>query len=337
MPLRLSLLLITFACLGTFARAYTVYVSNERAATVSVIDGASRTVRATWPVGNRPRGIHLTPEGTRLFVAVSGSPIMGPGAHADRATADSPDKEADGIAMIDTATGKLLRKLSVGSDPEQFALTRAGRQIIVSNEDEATVSCWDVSSGRKVYAAKVSGEPEGVAIQSDKNQAYITCEEQGDVFVIDSGTGSQVASVRVTGRPRSVAFSSDGARAYVPAEGAASVSVIDTRAYRVEQTIQIPGADVLPMCAITAPDGKAVYVSTGRGNSIAMIDPNMNTVMAVVSVGQRPWGIALSPDGSLLFTANGRSNDVSVVDVAERKEVARIKVGQGPWGIAVSH
>ena len=82
-------------------------------------------------------------------------------------------------------------------------------------------------------------------------------------------------------------------------------------------------------------DGKELYVSTGRGNMIAIIDTAKNEVMATIPVGNRVWGIALDPSGSKLYTANGASNDVSVVDVKSRKELRRIKVGDGPWGVAI--
>src|SRR3712207_9575355 len=35
-------------------------------------------VAATIPVGKRPRGIHASPDGGTLYVALSGSPITGP-------------------------------------------------------------------------------------------------------------------------------------------------------------------------------------------------------------------------------------------------------------------
>ena len=82
-------------------------------------------------------------------------------------------------------------------------------------------------------------------------------------------------------------------------------------------------------------DGKELYVSTGRGNAVAIIDTQKNDVAATIPVGNRAWGIALDPSGSKLYTANGASNDVSVVDVKSRKELRRIKVGDGPWGIAI--
>src|SRR5437870_1319072 len=55
-----------------------VCVSNERGGTVTLIDGSSQQLVATVPVGKRPRGIHASPDGKTLFVAVSGTPISGP-------------------------------------------------------------------------------------------------------------------------------------------------------------------------------------------------------------------------------------------------------------------
>ncbi len=80
-------------------------------------------------------------------------------------------------------------------------------------------------------------------------------------------------------------------------------------------------------------DGTELFVSTGRKNTVVVIDPRTNAVSATVSVGTRVWGIALSPDGSKLYSANGASDDVSVVDVKACKESKRIKVGSGPWGV----
>ncbi len=48
--------------------AYRVCVSNEKAGTASVIDGATREVVSTIPVGKRPWGIGLSPDGSLHFV-----------------------------------------------------------------------------------------------------------------------------------------------------------------------------------------------------------------------------------------------------------------------------
>ena len=85
-----------------------------------------------------------------------------------------------------------------------------------------------------------------------------------------------------------------------------------------------------------APDGKKIYVSTGRFGKVLVIDTKTDQVVGSVDVGGRPWGIAITPDGKTLYTANGSANDVSVVDVASVKVTNKIKVGDCPWGIAIS-
>src|SRR6266513_1691384 len=100
---RFWLLQFIFFVAGVFvARAespnYSVFVSNERSGDVTIIDGATDAVVATFPVGKRPRGIHATPDGKRVFVTLSGSPQMAPGIDENRAPAD---KSADGLGVID--------------------------------------------------------------------------------------------------------------------------------------------------------------------------------------------------------------------------------------------
>lgn len=89
------------------------------------------------------------------------------------------------------------------------------------------------------------------------------------------------------------------------------------------------------MDAAISKDGKELYVSTGRGNAVAIIDTEKNEVATTIPVGNRVWGIALDRTGSKLYTANGASHNVSAVDLKLRKELRRIKVGDGPRGIAI--
>jgi YVTN family beta-propeller protein len=68
---------------------------------------------------------------------------------------------------------------------------------------------------------------------------------------------------------------------------------------------------------------------------VAVIDGEQLSLITLIPVGKRPWGIALSPDGRKIYTANGVSNDVSVIDTNTNQVIATIKAGDGPWGIAL--
>jgi len=103
---------------------YYVYVTNEPGGDLTIIDGGTDETVATVPLGKRPRGVRVSPDGTKLFVALSGSPIAGPG--VDESKLPPADKAADGIGIFDIAERKVVRVLHGGSDPEQTALSKDG-------------------------------------------------------------------------------------------------------------------------------------------------------------------------------------------------------------------
>lgn len=314
-----------------------ICVSNEKSGTVTLINGENHEVVATIPVGKRPRGIHTSPDGKLLFVALSGSPINGPrhGSVGDDDTPKKADHAADGIGVIDLAQKKFLRKLPAGSDPEQFAVSPDGAKLYIANEDAGGLTVLSVADGRLGPTLPVAEEPEGVAFTPDGRFVYVTCETHGQVFVVDPAQNKVVGSFTVGGRPRSVAFLPDGTRAFVPSESTGIITVVDPAELKILQEIRLP-QNSRPMCVAMAPGRKTLYVSTGWAGTVCELNTSTAQVARTIKVGPRPWGLALSPDGRELYTANGPSNDISVVDLAQGKEIARIPVGKSPWGVAVA-
>src|SRR3954447_4261207 len=133
MPLRDACAPITALFLGlSFAapvRAETVLVSNEKANTVTVLDAASLAVLRTVPVGQRPRGIVLSPDAKLLFICAS---------------------DDDSINVLDLDSYTLKEPLPSGPDPETFALHPDGLHLYVSNEDDSLVSIADIKQRRAI-------------------------------------------------------------------------------------------------------------------------------------------------------------------------------------------
>ena len=322
------------------AEAAPLYVSCEDSGEVAVVDTDAGTVVHTWPVGKRPRGLMLSPDGLRLWVALSGSPKGGPG--VDESKLLPPDRASDGIGELDVRTGKRLRILPSGQDPEAFDVSRDGRTIYVSNEETAQASIVDAASGRVRAAVAVGGEPEGVRIRPDGKFVYVTSEADNAVFVVDPARDKVVRRIATPPRPRVVVFSGDGKRAYVSSENGAAVTIVNALTHVAVGHVAIPSTSVTgplgarPMGLQLTPDGKTLYVANGRGGTVSVVDTAARRVVdTITAVGARPWGVALSPDGKTLYTANGSSNDVSVIDLVARKVTRRIPTCRGPWGLAL--
>lgn len=309
-----------------------VYATNEVSGDLTIIDiGTAQTI-ANVHLGKRPRGIHASADGKQLYIALSGTPIAGPG--VDESTLPPPDHSADGIAIFDLATRKIVRTIPGGSDPENFDVSKDGKKLFISNEDISAVSIIDIESGTVEKSFKIGSEPEGVKVSPDGKEVWVTSEGTGEVSVLDPEKGKIIATIKVGHRPRNIAFLPDGKTAFVNAENDGNVVVVDVTKHKMTKTIKLgePGV-IKPMYVLLSPDASKLYVSTGRGKKVFAINTKDDSILGSVEVGQRPWGMALSPDEKTLFTANGPSNDVSFVDLASFTVTHKAKASGGPWGL----
>src|SRR5437762_14296080 len=97
---------IAFLCTARITAADTIYVSNEKDNTVTVVDGKTLEPVKTIPVGQRPRGILLSKDAKSLYICAS---------------------DSDHIEVLDLASDKIARTMPSGADPEYFALDPTGQ------------------------------------------------------------------------------------------------------------------------------------------------------------------------------------------------------------------
>jgi len=313
---------------------YRVFVTDEVSGELSVIDPGTLQVTSTVKLGKRPRGIHASPDGKTIYVALSGSPIAGPG--VDESKLPPPDKSADGIGVFDVQQNKIVRIINAGSDPEEFDLSKDGTLLYASNEDIGGASVVDIAAGKVIQTVKVGEEPEGVTTSPDGKFVYVTSEDAGTISVIDTTTRKVIKTFEVGHRPRHVAFLPDGSKAYVSRENDGIVSIIDPAKHQPIGEIQLGEAGkIKPMHITLSPDAAKAFISTGRGKMIFIVDTKTDKVLSSIEAGDRPWGVGVSPDAKMMYTANGPSNDVSVIDLEKQMVVKKIPVGGSPWGILI--
>ncbi|HSV59059.1 MAG TPA: PQQ-dependent catabolism-associated beta-propeller protein [Variovorax sp.] len=296
----------------------TAYVSSEKDQAITLIDLASLSVKGTIATCKRGRHIQLTAQ-RQIMLACTESNV------------------AD---VIDPASGKSVRRIPLGDEPEAFDLSPDGKTIYVSNEDEGAVSFIDAANGKVLNSIKVGKEPEGVKVSADGKTLYVTSEVASLVHVIDVAGGKVVKNVKVGKRPRRMAFTPDGKELWVSNELDASVSIIATDTHTVTGTLkfQVKGAraeDITPVGIQISRDGKRAFVALGRANHVAFVDVPTRKVTQLVLVGKRAWNVTLDKAEARLYVVNGLSDDVTVVDVAGAKAIKSIPVGRVPYGLVV--
>ena len=296
---------------------YRIFVTNEAGDSVTVIDSRTDKVEKAIEVGGRPRGIGFSPDRSKVYVALGNE---------------------NAIGVIDSATLALERKISAGSDPEAFAVHPNGT-IYLSNEDDGLATALNPDSGEILAEIKVGLEPEGVGVSPDGKQVLVTSESSNMVHVISVDDSKLVANILVGARPREVAFSPDGGFFWVTSEVAGHVSKVDRKTNRIvtvnRRLRREINPRVKPKGILLSPDGDRLYVSMGRGNAVAVLDPDTLEVQGTVGTGVRTWGIALSRDGKRLYAANGPDGTLSVVDTEALEEIKTIPTGEMPWGVVI--
>lgn len=108
----------------------------------------------------------------------------------------------------DTAKGRLVEKVPVGSTPMQMYSTPDASRVYVAHQGTArsladTVSVVDPRAGKVTATIRTGKAAHGVAISKDGRYVFVTIIEAAPLSVIDTASNKAVAAHRV-GRARKV-------------------------------------------------------------------------------------------------------------------------------------
>lgn len=290
-----------------------IFVTNERGNSVSVINGSSLEVEAIIDIGERPRGIGLSPDGNELYVAVS---------------------EENKIKVVDPSSLKIIREFEAGSDPETFAVHPNGN-IYISNEDDAKATVFN-PAGEQVAEIKVGLEPEGVAVSPDGKRVIVTSESTNMLHVITAASNTIESNILIGSRPRAATFTKAGDIAYATAEISGEVVKVDMNNAKVIKTGSTGDSKSKPKDVILSKDEKVIYVAGGRANKVLVMDADTLEIIKGIPVGKRVWGLAISKDGKRVVSTDGVSSTVSVIDTTKNEVIKTIEVGKFPWGVVIN-
>lgn len=311
-----NLIFLISCCVSGYVSADTVYVTLEKANAIAVMDGNTGKLSQLVEVGKRPRGLVLSHDKTRLYVAVSDENI---------------------IKIVDASTLKIVGSLPCDK-AKTFALSPDGNLLYATNDGDNQLTVIDIPHGLVVKRIPIAKEAEGVSVSPDGRWVISTSEGESLAEWIDGAKLEVVDKTSVDTRPRASEFTADGKQLWVTSQNAANLNIIDVATKRSLKKIafSVPGVapeTVMPVGIRIDKQQRFAYVALGRANRIAVIDAQKLEVVNYLAVGQRVWNMAFSDDQKRLYTANGLSDDVSIVDLEKHQVISTVAVGKTPWAI----
>jgi YVTN family beta-propeller protein len=330
--------LLLFASFQAALAAPLAYITNADSNTVSVLDISTNTVVATIPVGAGPRGVAVSPSGTRVYVTnytSSDVSVIDTASNAVVGTIPVSPAPPDGKSQTGPVPGP--RDLPPPPPaPMGIAIDPAGTRVYVANNISGHVTVIDTITNT-VLGSVISGSiPFGVVVHPSGNLVYATNSGEDSVSVIDTATRAVLKKIPVGVQPYGIAVNPAGTRLYVANHGSTAkeaVSVIDTATHTVITNIELTSLSIGtgPYGVGVNPAGTRVYVANDFAGYVAVIDPATNTMIDAIPVGNQPIGLSLNSDGTRLYVAIKGTNSVAVIDTVSKVVLASVPVGASPF------
>lgn len=299
------------------AAAATLYVTNTKSDSISVIDTDTLEVVSTIPLGRgKPNRIVFHPDGKTAWVVY--------------------DKSRD-LGVVDADARRLVKRVKIGGNPYNLAFTPDGRYLYVldwsSDVSNDEVIVYDLKTDKIEGRVEVSTWPAYGVFSRDARLFYLSGETAGDVTVIDTTTHAIVGHlVHGGGDAMGLALTADGRTLYAAAGENKAVLKIDTATNRTVGTIAVPG--VVHEATLTL-DGKYLYTTLRKVNKIVVIRTADNQVVATIPQRGYPDLVTMEPSGRYALVTNRYADRVAVIDLATHREVRAIPVGRAPHGMAL--
>jgi YVTN family beta-propeller protein len=337
--------------------------SNFNPRALHLIDVNTRTVKQTIGIANSFVGVAFSPAGNRIYVGggasndvklfssapdgtfapagtipIAGAAPSGLSLSADGARLYVALNMTHQVAVIDTATSTIVKRVPVGIYPYTTVVSADGSKVYVTNWGGKVPASTDFTDG---MFPVVVDQRTGIPVS-------------GTVSVIDTASNTVVKTIQVGLHPCGMALSPSGDRVYVTNANSDTVSLIDTASDTVVKTLHVgqfgPGREAIlgssPNAVTASPDGRTLYVANASQNAIAVVDVRADAndaVQGLIPTGWYPTAVALSGSGDELFVASGygfgsiapttppgdgrsyqdRVGVVSILDVPDKKALRR--------------
>ena len=188
-----------------------IWISNEGAGVVSILDARTGKISGQVPTGQGPSDIAFTDHGRYAWIT----------------------NEKDGnISLIDAGARRKIRDIRVGTVPQGIAVLNGGDRLLVANFGSDTLSVVDTAKLKELTQIAVGRGPVDVVALGPEGsaRAWVTCFSEGAVAEIDLQQHCRRQRIETGGKPQGLETDPNGNRVYVAVRDLNQIVVLSTLA-----------------------------------------------------------------------------------------------------------
>ncbi|MGH8161429.1 MAG: YncE family protein, partial [Gammaproteobacteria bacterium] len=298
-----------------------VYVTDPGSNTLTAINSGSNTITRVVSGLTSARALAISPDGSRIYVAASGS-----GDNGEVAT-------IDGTKVADQNQNPLIAKIRVGGKPIAVAYdARTGLLYVADAKNNQAVS-YDLTKinpdNPKVVATyKADDGLDAMALAPDGRMLALASTGAPDVTLYNlrlaaAGLSAKTV-VKLSSKPRALAFSANGDTLWIATDAGFSGYSLATGGL-TSKTLSGGTTSVA-----VAPRAKRVYFGAGIGKTVYAYDPAAGNVSNIATPGPVE-GLSLSADGTRLYAVLHCSDcGAAVISTGNGQLMKQVHFGAGP-------
>ncbi len=245
-----------------------------------------------------PKGVAVSPDGTRLYVTNFG--------------------QANGknVSIYDATSLAPIADIDVPGIVVESILSPDGKTLYASNFTRDSVQIIDTHSRRVTREIQVGLHPKILALSTDQKTLFAANWNGNSVSEIDLARGVTVRTHPAGVHPRGMVLTTAGSL-YVANFDGSTIDVFHGAGFAQNYTLAVCP---IPRHLVLSPDEHTMYLSCYHDSQLWALDLTgpSERVTHMVQVGKSPKSIDVSRDGKYVYSADyGDTNSVSIVDTAD--------------------
>lgn len=200
------------------------------------------------------------------------------------------DSNMNYVDIIETGKWTLTKRVMLGIEPRNGALTHDGKTIIIPNLNSRDIIFLDASMDKVLSSIEIDGQPSAVSVSQDGKILYIADKRNSQLLFANPQNGDIIGRAVAGNDPINMLLSPDGLSLYVANFSSNSLTVVNTRDLEGAANITV-GIQPLGMAVDNKTD--RLYVCNYGEASISIIDIKTNRIIRKIPTDATPTNLII--------------------------------------------
>lgn len=266
-----------------------IYVLMPRSGSICEIDAAALDIKRTARVASSAVGMRMSQDGRSLWVLVQDPHalvrlpldslrpaqrirLVGPPEDFDvdreGRLAAITLSHARVVVLADLAAGVVARSVTAGPAPRLVRFQSDGKQLLIGNCGDGTITIVDVASGKTVVHLPLPLQPANFCFKPDGGELYVTGPGMDAVVIVFPYTTEIGETILAGNMPDAMAVLASPPYLFVANPATSDITVLDTETRKLVSTVHVGKQ---PRHILFTPDHQYALVLNRESGDLAVI------------------------------------------------------------------